>query len=147
MPPRILLRPGQQLKEYEIFRKSPKTDEKGKTSYSVEPVAIGSLRGSLTAIKQSEVERWKQQGHNVTHKIVVHGRTIVRAEDVLQRGSRKYYVHAQEDRASLGMFTTVYCEYRPGVGKHGHKPGESGNTADHTGDSAADRDAVTSENL
>lgn len=112
---RIFLRPGQQLKRYGVYRKSASRDEKGKISAAVAPEAVGSLQGSLVRVSQQEAERWKQQNHLVTHKIVVYGDTVAKTGDVLQRGTEKYYVHGKENRALLGRFFTIYCEHRPGV--------------------------------
>lgn len=112
---RIFLRPGQQLKRYTIYRRSAARDEKGKISAAVEPEAVGSLTGSLTRVSQQEAERWKQQNHLVTHKIVVYGDTAAETGDVLKRGNEKYHVHGKENRALLGRFFTLFCEHRPGV--------------------------------
>lgn len=112
---RLFLRPGQQLQRYEIYRKSHARDEKGKISAAVEPAIIGALMGSLVKVSQQEAERWKQQNHLVTHKIVVYGDTEAKTGDVLKRGKEKYYVHGKENRALLGKFFSLYCEYRPGV--------------------------------
>lgn len=115
MQPPIFLIPGQQLRKYDIYRKSSRTDEKGKVTYSVEEQLIGTVSGSLVKVGQSEAERWKQQGHPITHKIVVRGTTKAKAEDVLVFDGARYYVHAKENRAQLGQFFSLYCEYRPGV--------------------------------
>lgn len=117
MFPPIFLRPGQQIKKFDIYRKSSNKDEKGRITYSVSREFFGTLKGSLSQISQKEREQWSQMGHPVTHKIVVRGRTEARAEDVLKRGNRSFYVQECRDQAELGIFSVLFCEERFGVSK------------------------------
>lgn len=115
----IFFRPGQQLKRYAIYRKKAITDEKGRVSYI--PIhenddPIGYLVGSLSLSTQEEIKYWKQLGHPVTHKIVVRGKTNALAGDILMRNHEKYYVRGIRDLAETGIFTSIFCGNREGIG-------------------------------
>lgn len=111
----IFFRPGQQIKNFDVYRKSASKNEKGKVIYSVDPQKVGTIKGSLSRVNQKEQERWKQTGHPVDHTIVIRGRTFVKAEDILKLNGREFFVHASDNQAEVGIFSVLYCEERLGV--------------------------------
>ena len=110
----IKLRPGQQIKIFQIVRTSTGVDSKGKATYSDNAV-IGELRGTLSNASQQEQSRWKQMEHPISHTIVVRGRTLAQAEDVLTISGRRFYVQGVNDPNEMGIFTILYCDERTGM--------------------------------
>lgn len=129
----VMFRPGLEVKEYEIYRKKAVLDEKGKVSYRpVEEGAIGVLRGAIARTTQREAEKWKQSGYAATYAIggakrwkqitcpatytvIVRGRTIAEAEDVLVRDGARYYIEGKFESGGLGIFTVLYCNRDEGA--------------------------------
>ena len=71
----ISFRPGQQIKEFSILRKSTTLSEKGRVAKS-EGEVIGTLKGTITAAKQTEQLKYGKQEHPSTHTVVVKRKTI-----------------------------------------------------------------------
>lgn len=110
----IRFRPGQQIKTFQIVRKATGVDSKGKATYSDNEIA-GELMGTLSNASQQEQNRWKQMDHPISHTVVVRGRTIAQAEDVLTINGRRFYVQGKNDPSEMGIFTILYCDERTGV--------------------------------
>jgi hypothetical protein len=113
----ILFRPGQQIKSFEIHRKSSSQSEIGRVTSNSDTQSIGSLYGTITEASQREKDDWKQQNHPITHKVVTQGNTAVKVEDVLvltdaANTTRKFYVQGKDNPGELGIFQIFYCEER-----------------------------------
>lgn len=111
----VFLRPGEEQMEYKIYRRSSDTNLRGRVTYTIEDELVGTLYGSVSAAHQSEVERFKQVGHPVSHTIVVHCPTVAGVGDVLKRGDDVYHVEGKDDLAGLGAFFVLYLNKEEGV--------------------------------
>lgn len=111
----IFLRPGEEQMEYKIYRRLSTTEPRGRVTYAVDKELVGTLFGSVSAAHQSEVERFKQVGHPVSHTIVVHCPTVAGVGDVLMRGDDVYNVEGKDDLAGLGAFFVLYLNKKEGV--------------------------------
>lgn len=114
-------RPGQQYKRYTISRKIAKTDARGRTTYSKTACPVGELYGAISVCSPKEREQWNQLGHPVTHKIIVEGNCIARADDIVERNGRKFYVESNKNSGALDMFNVLWCRELNGVGEDGNK--------------------------
>ena len=111
----LFFKPGQELKTYEIYRKKASRDGRGRVSVAAQPELIDTVRGSISRASQSEQERWNQQGHPITHTIVIRGRTKADAGDEVRIGEKRYHVLGKHDPMELGFFSTLYCMERLGT--------------------------------
>lgn len=112
----LFFKPGQELKRYEIYRKKSVRDERGRVTVAAQPECVETVCGSIARASQSEQARWSQQGHPITHTIVIRGRTKADAGDEVRIGSKRYHVQGKHDPAGLGFFSTLYCSERLDVG-------------------------------
>ena len=87
----------------------------GRVSVAAQPELIDTVRGSISRASQSEQERWNQQGHPITHTIVIRGRTKADAGDEVRIGEKRYHVQGKHDPMELGFFSTLYCMERLGT--------------------------------
>lgn len=113
-------RPGQQYKGYTIYRKVATTDERGRTSYSKEPIPVGKLFGAISLCSPKEREQWNQLGHPITHKVVVEGMCDAHADDIIERDGRRFYVESNKNSGALDMFNVLWCRELNGVGAVGN---------------------------
>lgn len=112
----IRFRPGEQLRTFEIYRKSTNINDKGRYSYSEKEKLIGKVKGSISQASQKEVDRWKQQGYPINHTIVVYRDTTAQAGDILVLNkNRKFYVQGKDSPGELGIYNVLYCDERSGV--------------------------------
>lgn len=111
----IFFRPGQVWKTFDLYRKVQSKDNKGRVTYSGEPVFVTSFKGALSSINPNEQEKWNQMSHPVTHTILIRGRTDVQAEDIVKLGNRTFYVQKSRGHAEIGIFSVLFCEERTGV--------------------------------
>lgn len=111
----LFFKPGQELKRYDIYRKKATRDARGRVSVASQPECIETVYGSIARASQSEQARWSQQGHPITHTIVIRGPTKADAGDEVRIGEKSYHVQGKHDPAGLGFFSTLYCTERLGV--------------------------------
>lgn len=111
----LFLRPGQQLKTFEVFRKGSSVDDDGWVTLKAQPDLIDAVRGTITDASQREKFQWGQMGHPITHKIVIRGRTKADATDEIHLGDRRWTVEGKHDPVELGFFSTLFCNERLGV--------------------------------
>lgn len=105
--------PGQQFRNFEVYRREAATDAKGRSLPSAE-TRIGSIKGSISDANQREVEKYKQMGYPITHTIVVQLKCNVKANDVLVRDGVRYYVKGVNNPAYLNFYTIIHCECKEG---------------------------------
>ena len=111
---RGLLRPGQGFKPFLVLRK------KGGVTATGRPQAKtlspdGEFYGIISQADQNEIEKWKQNGHPITHTIIQRGtKNRAKATDVLElKGTnRRFQVKGVNDPAELGHFTIYKVEER-----------------------------------
>lgn len=111
----LFYKPGQELKTYEIYREKGTRDSRGRVTVSAQPELIDTVRGTISRARQSEQARWNQQGHPISHTIVIRGRTKADAGDEVRIGTKSYHVQGKHDPVELGFFSTLYCMERLGV--------------------------------
>ena len=111
----IFYKPGQELKTYEIFREKSTRDSRGRVTTSAQPELIDAVRGTIVQASQKEQERWQQQGHPISHTIVIRGRTKAEAGDEARAYGHRYHIQGKHDPVGLGFFSTLYCMERLGV--------------------------------
>lgn len=111
----IFYKPGQELKTYEIYRKKSIRDSRGRVITEAQPELIDAVRGTIAQASQREREQWNQQGHPITHTIVIRGRTKAEAGDEARLFDRTFHIQGKHDPVGLGFFSTLYCQERLGV--------------------------------
>lgn len=104
---------GQQLRTFEVYRKTAKKDAKGHVSYGKEEL-IGKIKASISVANQKEVEKYKQMGHSISHTLVQQLKTIVKAEDVLLMDGNRYYVKGVDNPAGLNFYAIIHCDCKAG---------------------------------
>ena len=110
----IMFVPGQQLKTFNVYRKKAELDEKNRLKYGeLEPV--GYFKGTIAQASQREIERFKSLEHPITHTIVAQLKPPVKAEDVLERDGKRYFVQSVDDPLGIGLYTIIYCKHEAGV--------------------------------
>lgn len=119
----IFYKPGQGLKTYEIYRKKSTRDSRGRVITAAEPELIDAVRGTISQASQREREQWNQQGHPITHTIVIRGKTKARAGDEARYLDRTFHIQGKHDPVGIGFFSTLYCQERLGVSPE-HQTGE-----------------------
>ncbi len=112
---RIFLRPGQQIKKFNVYRKGSSKDSKGRVTFKHNATLIGTIFGSISKANQKEMDRWKQVEHPVSHSIVTEGISIVQAEDILELDENKYYVQGKDNPGGISAFEIIYCNQVMGV--------------------------------
>lgn len=106
---RFFYRPGQQLKTFEVFRRTASEDDVGRATYAKDPTLVDAVRGTIVQASQREQMTWGQNGHPITHTIVIRGRTKAEAGDELHLADRVWTVQGKHDPVELGFFSTLYC--------------------------------------
>lgn len=112
---RVFLRPGQQIKQFNVYRKVSIKDDKGRVSFSHDAIPIDTIFGSISKANQKELDRWKQVEHPISHTIVVEGTSIVEAEDILEIRGDRYYVQGKDNPGGIDAFEIIYCDQVMGV--------------------------------
>lgn len=117
----LFYKPGQELKPYEIYRKKAARSERGRVTVAAQPDRIETVWGSMARASQSEQTRWSQQGHPITHTIVIRGPTLAQAGDEVRAEGRCYHVRGKHDPMELHLFSTLYCTEYLGVAVPGQE--------------------------
>lgn len=118
----IRYRPGQELKTFEIRRKTVSVDSKGRVmkradSDGEECIAL-RFKGMLSSASPTETDQWSQMQHPITHTITSRKREArrVKPEQVLILDSkdkeRRFYVQGVSDPGELGIYTIIYAQER-----------------------------------
>lgn len=108
------LRPGQELREFEVFRDGDHRTASGRVT-SNDRERLGTVKAILAAARPEEKERWRQLEHPVTHKIIQQGTPPfeIRPGDSFTRGDKRYIVQtAPYNVGGLGHWTIYYCDER-----------------------------------
>lgn len=102
--------PGQESKHFDVYRNVQQIDKKGRVLDILNELKIGTIRAMLSTAKESEVTRWKQTGHTVSHTIVHFYCSFVEVGDVLILNDRKFYIHGKDNPGELNLSEIFYCE-------------------------------------
>ncbi len=114
----ILFRVGQHIKTFLLCSKKEEVNERGRVIYTAEKPTM-KIKGSISAVSQEEKNRWKQMGHDVSHTIVIRGKTQIQPEDILLYDDSRFDIAAVENPGEVGIFQIVYCHKREGLGEYG----------------------------
>jgi hypothetical protein len=109
------LRPGQELRDFEVLRDGTKKTDAGRVLASGEGTRIGTIKAVLAAAKPEEKERWRQLQHPITHKIIQQRAPTfeVLPGDAFVRAGRRFFVQAAPyNVGDLNHWTIYYCEER-----------------------------------
>lgn len=106
--------PGQELRTFEVYRNGERRTPGGRIVMNGAE-KLGEIRAVLAAAKPSEIERWRQLEHPVTHKIIQQGGAPfeIRPGDSITHGSRRYIVQtAPYNPGGINHWTIYYCDER-----------------------------------
>ena len=113
----VYLRPGQELREFAVYRDVESRTASGRITSSGRE-RLGRIRAVLAAAKPEEIERWRQLEHPVTHKIIQQGAAqfAIKAGDSLICEESRYIVQTVPyNPGGLNHWTIYYCEERGDV--------------------------------
>lgn len=106
--------PGQELRDFTILEPDTRTTDNGREVNNGFK-EVGKIKGILAEAKPTEIERWRQLEHPITHKIIQRGNSPVKIEAgyALEYAGRRFYVQAQpHNPGDLNQWTIYYCEER-----------------------------------
>ena len=109
--------PGQELRTFEVCREAERKSATGRIYMDAESV-IGTFRGILAAASPTEIERWRQLEHPVTHKIIQQGVAgfEIRPGDTIRYGDTRYIVQTEPyNPGGINHWTIYYCDKRGDV--------------------------------
>ena len=124
----IMLRPGQEFKDFDILEKKTTKSKAGSVGRSLAFEKVGFLKGVMTATSPKETEFWKQRGHEVSNKIVQQYGQKAEKGQFLQRvnavtgETNTYYIEAVRNPGGLDHFTVYLVnerddlKYEPAIG-------------------------------
>ena len=108
----MYLRPGSIFRDFIVERKMTTTNEIGRKRSEFKPTG-GVIIGVLSDAKTSEIQRWKELQHPITHTIVQkNGKIMAKEGDRLIRDGRYFFVQGVDDASMLGAFILYYVEER-----------------------------------
>lgn len=109
------IRPGNLLKHFRIVRETEAIGPMGRPVASFSDSGSMELEGVLADATASDLEKWKQLQHPISHTIVQAGPPKAKAEDKLILDERIFQIHAVDDCDGLGITTIYYAEERTDV--------------------------------
>lgn len=104
----------QGLRKFSVYRRSMVKNATGRVELG-EALYLGDISGIFGKSSCSELERWKQLSHPVSHVILLPGVPEFSLEvgDILRLGERDFFLNAVPcDIGDLGHWTQLYCEER-----------------------------------
>ena len=108
----MYLRPGSLFRKFLVEKKNTELRDTGRKD-TVFKATGRIVIGVLSDAKPSEIQRWKELQHPITHTIVqAGGPTLAKAGDRLVHGSRYFFVQGTDDPSMLGAFSLYYVEER-----------------------------------
>lgn len=114
----FMMRPGQGFEKFVILNKNTTRSKAGGVGKSVYSEYDGELIGICTSTSPKEREIWKQNGHEVSNKIVQYYGQIAKIGQVLKHENMitgevsLYYIESIKNPANLGHFTVYYVNKR-----------------------------------
>ena len=106
--------PGQELRYFKVYREGERRTPSGRITMAGRTM-LGEIKAVLAAAKPSEIERWRQLEHPVTHKIIQKGVAPfeIRPGDSIERGDKRYIVQtAPYNPGGINHWTIYYCDER-----------------------------------
>ena len=112
----VFFLPGKELKPFTVWKADDSTRETANGRVLNNGYAeTATFKGILAQAKPAEIERWKQLGHPVTHKIIQQGvcGTKITAGDVLECDGRRFFVQTEPyNPGGINEWTIYYCDDR-----------------------------------
>lgn len=114
----FMIRPGQGFTRFEILHKSTTRSKAGGVGKSVYSEYEGELIGICTSTSPKEREIWKQDGHEVSNKIVQYYGQLAKKGQVLKAENPEtgevslYFIETIKNPANLDHFTIYYVNKR-----------------------------------
>ena len=106
----MYLRPGNLLQDFMIECRKTKSLYAGHSNYDYEQQ--GTLKAVLAQAKPTEIERFKQLSHPITHTLTQRGKPKAKRMDRLVLGTRHFYIQGVDEVGGLGICTIYYAEER-----------------------------------
>ena len=108
----MYLRPGSLFRQFLVEEKTTGLRDTGRKETLFRWTGE-ILIGVLSDAKTSEIQRWKELQHPITHTIVQQGGPVLaKAGDRLVHGSMYFYIQGVDDPSMLGAFALYYVEER-----------------------------------
>lgn len=110
----MYVRPRSMVESFIVESKTQSLNEIGRVNTKFEYKATGEvIHGILAGATTTEVEKWKQLQHEVSHTIVDRFNDVKAKEgDRLINGSRVFYVQGVDDVSMFGYYTLYYVKER-----------------------------------
>jgi len=113
-----MMLPGQELREFTVLRPETRGTANGREGITNQHETIGTIRAILAQAKPEEVQRWRQLGHPITHKIIMQHKPSfdIRPGDIFERAGRRFYHQMTPyDIGDIGRWTIFYCSERADI--------------------------------
>ena len=108
----MYLRPGSLFRQFLVEEKTTELRDTGRKETAFKGTGK-IICGVLSDAKPSEIQRWKELQHPITHTVVQKdGEILSKAGDRLVHGGRYFYVQGVDDPSMLGVFVLYYVEER-----------------------------------
>lgn len=110
----IYLVPGQELRQFEVYRNGEHQTASGRV-ISNGGDHLGTIKAIRAAAKPEEIERWRQLEHPISHEIIQQGTPPfeIKPGDSLVQGDRRYIVQtAPYNVGGINHWTIYYCDER-----------------------------------
>ena len=117
----VMLLPGQELRDFTVFRPETRRTDRGQAVIGGY-MEIGGIRAILAQASPQEIERWRQLGHPVTHKIIMQRTPAfdVLPGDIFEYAGRRFYIKAMPHNVGdISRWTIFYCEERFDLNERG----------------------------
>lgn len=114
------LRSGNLFKDFWVEEKDTTLSARGRARSEFKQDDPRHIMAVLAEAQPSEIERFRQLEHPITHTITQRGRPRAKAGDRIVHGSRIFYVQGVDEPGDLGLWTIYYAEERSDV--DGNKP-------------------------
>lgn len=116
MPGVMYLRPGNLFKDFSVERSDVRLGPNGRSvqTYTSDPPMY--LKGCLASATTSEIARFDQLGHPISHTVVQYGRRRAKEDDRLHLSDgRTFLVQGVDEAGSVGVCTIYYVNERNDV--------------------------------
>ena len=113
-----MLFPGQELREFTVYKPDTRETENGRAGMVNGFVIIGTVRAILAVAKPEELQRWRQLNHPVTHTVIMQRAPPfeVLPGYVFETSGRRFHNMTMPDNiGGLGHWTIFHCDERNDV--------------------------------
>ena len=116
----VMLLPGQELREFDVWKIETRGTDIGREGLINDYVKLGTLRAILAQARPEEIQRWRQLGHPVSHKVIMQHIPpfAVNAGYVFEQkssGQRFYVSTLPYEPGGIGHWTIFYLNDRRDV--------------------------------